>query len=186
MRSLKQSNWRKVIYSLLTALILITGPAATAHSEPVVQIHYVFHNYAGEYTGQADSGNIPFGFGVFVSEIPVEGELWHYIGQWQDGFPEGEGAIYFENGNMQKGTFSKGILISGLNYTVGSLAAMPVQAESPNEDTGTAYIGNKKSMKFHYPTCRSVATMKESNKVELSSREEAIERHFIPCQDCNP
>ena len=152
-------------------------------AEPVVKVHYVFLDYSGEYTGQADSNGIPFGFGIFISETQIEGELWHYVGEWLDGLPDGAGAIYFENGNMQKGSFSKGKLIDGLNYTVGSLAAVPVKTDREISDSEAAYIGNKKSMRFHYPECHSVTTMKESNKVELSSREEAIERGFIPCGD---
>lgn len=48
------------------------------------------------------------------------------------------------------------------------------------------YIGNKSSKKFHYPWCTSVAEMKESNKVTLRSREEAIRSGYTPCKICNP
>ena len=48
------------------------------------------------------------------------------------------------------------------------------------------YIGNKNSKKFHYANCSSVRDMKEKNKVELSTREEAIEKGYVPCKICNP
>lgn len=176
--------FRKTIFLLL--IILCIGNISAVDAEPVAKISYVYLNYSGEYTGQADSNGIPFGFGVFISKTPVEGELWHYIGYWQDGLPEGEGAIYFENGNMQKGTFLKGELAEGLSYTVNGLSAVSVRAEQNTPESEAAYIGNKKSMRFHYPECRAVQTMKESNKVEFSSREEAIKRNYIPCGECNP
>lgn len=47
-----------------------------------------------------------------------------------------------------------------------------------------AYIGNKNSKKFHRPTCHTLP--KESNRVYLSSREEAIAEGFSTCGQCNP
>ncbi len=170
----------------LLALLALVFAAAAAGADSVSRIHYVFLDWSGEYTGQADSNGIPFGFGVFVSETPLNGEKWHYLGNWEDGLPEGEGAVYFENGNMKKGTFHKGEMAEGLNYTVIGLSAVPVTVEQPTPGTDPMYIGNKNSMRFHLPTCRSVQQMKEKNRVEFFSREEAIEQHYIPCGDCNP
>ena len=48
------------------------------------------------------------------------------------------------------------------------------------------YIGNANSYKFHKPECSSVDQMNESNKVLISTRDEAIENGFEPCQRCNP
>ena len=177
----------KGTFTVLLLFAMIMSVMASTLAEPVVKNQYVFLDYTGEYTGQTDSNGIPFGFGVFVSSTPIDGELWHYIGQWEDGLPEGEGAIYFENGDMQKGTFSKGVMTEGLNYAVAGLSATPVQSRQiALEDDEPMYIGNKKSKKFHYPSCKSVGAMKESNKVEFSSREEAISRQYQPCGECNP
>ena len=175
--------FRRTLSFLLLVLILMLS---VANADSVVKVHYVFMDWSGEYTGQADSNGIPFGYGTFVSETPMEGEKWHYLGWWEDGLPEGEGAIYFENGNMQKGTFRKGVLTEGLKYTVIGLSATPVVIESSVPETEAMYIGNKNSKRFHLPTCRSVSQMKEKNRVEFSSREEAIEQQYIPCGDCNP
>ena len=174
----------KIMLCLLFCLLLLLS--GTALAESVTRMHYVYSNWVGEYTGQVDSNSIPFGFGLFESSTPIDGETWHYIGQWENGIPEGEGAIYLDNGNMNKGVFSNGELVSGLMYSVSGLAAVPVVLESRTVETDALYIGNKKSMRFHLPTCRSVTQMKDSNKVKFYSREEAIERNYIPCGDCNP
>ncbi|MBD5560552.1 MAG: DNA-entry nuclease [Clostridia bacterium] len=49
-----------------------------------------------------------------------------------------------------------------------------------------AYIGNKNTGKFHVASCASVKKMKESNKVPMSSRDEAIAGGYVPCKNCNP
>lgn len=57
----------------------------------------------------------------------------------------------------------------------------------PSSDQGGApYIGNKNSKKFHYAYCPSVEDMKEKNKVEFQSRDEAISQGYVPCKNCNP
>lgn len=48
------------------------------------------------------------------------------------------------------------------------------------------YIGNKNTKRFHYPECSSVSAMKEKNKILLSSREEAIDKGYQPCGNCEP
>lgn len=48
------------------------------------------------------------------------------------------------------------------------------------------YIGNANSMKFHRSGCASVKKMAEHNKVALESRQDAINRGYIPCKNCNP
>jgi len=52
-------------------------------------------------------------------------------------------------------------------------------------DTGT-YIGNRKSMKFHYPECEGVKKMSPKNMVPLASREDAIALGYKPCGLCKP
>lgn len=46
------------------------------------------------------------------------------------------------------------------------------------------YIGNKRSLKFHLPTCRWLPLPK--NRVYLRTREEAISEGFVPCKVCRP
>lgn len=53
--------------------------------------------------------------------------------------------------------------------------------------TGTTYVLNTNTHKFHYPTCSSVDSMKESNKsIYTGSREEVISMGFSPCGRCHP
>ena len=66
-----------------------------------------------------------------------------------------------------------------------------IDADAPTGDinrsiSSTQYIGNKNSHVFHDPSCNSVKSMKESNKVILNSREEAINRVYKPCSRCKP
>ena len=68
--------------------------------------------------------------------------------------------------------------------------AMQVQTTAVPEATATPaaekveYIGNKRSGKFHRPYCATLP--KEENRVELPSREAAIDGGFVPCKRCNP
>ncbi|MGN0107109.1 MAG: Ada metal-binding domain-containing protein [Hominilimicola sp.] len=52
------------------------------------------------------------------------------------------------------------------------------------ETTEISYIGNKKSKKFHSPDCCSLPA--EKNRVEFSSRDEAVNRGYSPCGNCCP
>ena len=172
----------------ITIIVMaLTLLACVAMADSITSMHYTYSNWSGEYTGKIDSNNTPFGFGLFISSTPRDNELWHYIGNWEDGHPQGEGAIYFENGNILKGIFNHDELIEGMIYSVSGISAIPVLVErSTSADDDVMYIGNKKSLRFHLPTCRSVTQMNEKNKVFFSSREEAIDAHYIPCGECNP
>lgn len=62
----------------------------------------------------------------------------------------------------------------------------PLENNVQSENKVT-YIGNKKSMKFHYPDCSSVSQMNENNKKEFyGSREEVINQGFSSCGNCHP
>jgi len=65
----------------------------------------------------------------------------------------------------------------GTSLRVESAASPVVEA---------VYIGNRNSMKFHYPDCPSVSDMAEHNKVSLASREDAIALGYKPCGNCKP
>ena len=67
-----------------------------------------------------------------------------------------------------------------------------VQTESVKEtsapvSTGTEYILNTNTKKFHYPSCSSVKQMKASNNKEYTgSRDDLIAQGYDPCKKCNP
>lgn len=48
------------------------------------------------------------------------------------------------------------------------------------------YVGNAKSMKFHYPDCRWAQKISPANRVYFETREEAIEAGYTPCKVCRP
>ena len=72
-----------------------------------------------------------------------------------------------------------------LSLTSANAPTALVQIEE-DESVEVAYIGNRSTKKFHYPGCSSVDDMKESNKVELYSRDEAPAAGYVPCKRCNP
>lgn len=88
---------------------------------------------------------------------------------------------------------------SGGNSAVSQSAAdksgtqqAAVQTESVKEtsapvSTGTEYILNTNTKKFHYTSCSSVKQMKASNKKEYTgSRDDLIAQGYDPCKKCNP
>ena len=88
---------------------------------------------------------------------------------------------------------------SGGNSAVSQSAAdksgtqqAAVQTESVKEtsapvSTGTEYILNTNTKKFHYPSCSSVKQMHASNKKEYTgSRDDLIAQGYDPCKKCNP
>ncbi len=66
--------------------------------------------------------------------------------------------------------------------TLGSAGKARTETES-----GTDYVLNTNTHKFHIPSCSSVKQMKESNKRFYNgTREEVIGMGYDPCQRCNP
>ena len=57
--------------------------------------------------------------------------------------------------------------------------------KSTQADTG-AYIGNARSNKFHRPDCRWAKKIAPANRVSFKSRQEAIDRGYVPCKVCKP
>lgn len=63
--------------------------------------------------------------------------------------------------------------------------------EEPEEQTpvssGTAYILNTNTKKFHYPSCSSVDQMSDKNRQEFTgTRDEVIAMGYDPCGRCHP
>ena len=48
------------------------------------------------------------------------------------------------------------------------------------------YVGNKNSKKFHFANCEYAEKMSTRNKVEFTSRQEAIDLEYEPCNACKP
>ena len=71
-----------------------------------------------------------------------------------------------------------------MKYTPEPTQSIGTKDEKKKE---AVYIGNINSKKFHYPYCKSVQQMKDSNKKFLNcTREEAIAQGYSPCGNCMP
>lgn len=175
----------------LILLILILGITCTAAAESVTRFSYELMIgdtvRSGTYTGEILDGK-PDGFGVFESEN-ADGYKWHYIGEWKAGLMDGSGAIYWEDGALEEGWYEKGDFKSGyFNYDSRVLA---YASEFGGERTMPAaeevkYVGNKNSKKFHFANCEYAEKMSTRNKVEFTSRQEAIDLDYEPCNACKP
>lgn len=75
----------------------------------------------------------------------------------------------------------------------GIVVTPPPATQEPETDlndapsAGTDYIVNTNTDKFHYPDCRSVKQMKESNKwYYTGTRDDLIAQGYDPCGNCHP
>jgi DNA-entry nuclease len=64
---------------------------------------------------------------------------------------------------------------------------VPAYAATANNPQTITFVLNKNSLKFHKPGCSAVDKMKETNKEYFyGTREEAINKGYVPCKICNP
>lgn len=83
---------------------------------------------------------------------------------------------------------------TGDSYSEDSLTAQttPTQQSTATlsavqASTGTTYILNTNTKKFHYPSCSSVSNMKDKNKHKFTgSRDEVLNQGYVPCKRCCP
>lgn len=63
-----------------------------------------------------------------------------------------------------------------------------LETEAPTQPVSTfSYVLNTNTKKFHYPTCKSVKSMKDKNKkMSDQSRDVIIGMGYSPCKNCNP
>lgn len=60
-------------------------------------------------------------------------------------------------------------------------------SKSSKSSSGTSYVLNTNTKKFHYPSCSSVKQMKDKNRKDYTgSRQEIIGMGYDPCKKCNP
>lgn len=77
------------------------------------------------------------------------------------------------------------IVVYATERSIEALTEAPTEASNQSKEMD--YILNKNSDVFHYPGCKSVKRMKESNKIYFTgTREEVIGKGYRPCQNCNP
>ena len=74
----------------------------------------------------------------------------------------------------------------------GGGAALPARthAEEGNGVSsfgGVTYVVNTNTGKFHYPSCKSVGTIKDKNRMDYTgTRSELIAQGYEPCGSCKP
>ena len=72
----------------------------------------------------------------------------------------------------------------GRTVSFTSEKSAPVSVPASAELT---YVLNTNTRKFHLPSCKSVAQIKESNRSEFTgTRDEVIEQGYSPCGNCRP
>lgn len=65
----------------------------------------------------------------------------------------------------------------------------PVINETPvvNSPVTSAYVLNTNTKKFHYPTCRSVKTIADKNRKDVTmARDEIVSQGYSSCGNCHP
>ncbi len=67
-----------------------------------------------------------------------------------------------------------------------TVPVVPPVTNGTATEANAKYIGNSNSLKFHYPSCSSVSTMNQSNKVYFLERADAINKGYEPCGKCKP
>ena len=106
-------------------------------------------------------------------------------------YASGDSWLSSEKGNSDSSSGGNSAVSQSAADKSGTQQAA-VQTESVKEtsapvSTGTEYILNTNTKKFHYPSCSSVKQMKASNKKEYTgSRDDLIAQGYDPCKKCNP
>jgi DNA-entry nuclease len=88
--------------------------------------------------------------------------------------------------NYKKSVSADEFVVTGGTSGVAMERNAPAQNDTTTS-TGTSYIANKNTKKFHYPSCSSVNDMKEKNKLYYEgTRDELIQQGYVPCKRCKP
>ena len=184
---------KKAFFCIIVMLLLFSIALSESVTQQLYELNIDGESRIGKYTGNLKDG-VPDGYGIFVTTNP-NGFSWHYIGNWKAGLMHGEGATYWEDGSLEIGEYENGIFIFGYyNYDGADLELYSIDPadNSSTKDLQASiedaiqYIGNKNSHVFHLLDCESVSKMKDKNKVEFFTREEAIDLGYKPCSICNP
>jgi micrococcal nuclease len=93
---------------------------------------------------------------------------------------------YFQQLQAQAKASGLGLWANSNNQTPVQTQTNTISPTQPNSQATEQYIGNKNSKIFHRMSCNSVTQMKDSNKIMLNSRDEAISKGYQPCKNCNP
>ena len=90
------------------------------------------------------------------------------------------------NAASTNGSITKSSSSSSSSSRSSSSSSSSTKAQASSSLSSSPYIGNRSTKKFHKASCRDVNKMNESNKVPLSSRQEALNQGYSPCGHCHP
>lgn len=92
--------------------------------------------------------------------------------------------------STDKTASAEDVMTPGGNTIVPPPAVSPDPEPEQGDDTqatGTDYVVNTNTGKFHYPSCPSVKKMKESNKMSYTgTRDDLVSQGYSPCGNCHP
>lgn len=79
-------------------------------------------------------------------------------------------------------------VVTTVNSTTKAPAASPSEPDLPAAVSGQSYyVLNTNTMKFHYPSCASVKTIKAENRYDTSASRDAVTANgYVPCGKCHP
>jgi competence protein ComEC len=81
-------------------------------------------------------------------------------------------------------TDEQGTIVIGSNGKTLSIDKAPIILENNTINTSIIYIGNKNSKIYHLSTCSGLPKLE--NQIKLSSKSEAENSGYEPCQICKP
>lgn len=70
------------------------------------------------------------------------------------------------------------------SFDAGQNASAATVSSSATSTAAAAYVGNLNSKVFHLPSCANLPA--QANRVEFSSREDAVSAGYTPCGSCDP
>ena len=166
-------------------------------------IWYFFNSSGAMQTGWQFIDNIWYFFnssGAMQTGWQFIGNIWYFFnssGAMQTGWRQIGGNWYFFNSN--------GAMITSSwigDYYLSSDGHMATNTTTPDgyqvgSDgrwirsnaliSGTSYVVNKNTMKFHYPWCSKISTISSSNRADVgNSRNSLMDLGYEPCHICNP
>jgi len=91
--------------------------------------------------------------------------------------------VYIHSDRDMKNQAYRRLLIENQKYArENHLHIWSLPAPEPEE----YYIGNRSTLCFHRPNCRSAKSLKPENRLILHSRDEFLDLGYSPCRNCRP
>lgn len=152
------------------------GPGDNLTREQMVTMLYRYAYAKGDdVSNKIDYDNYPDA----VNVSPFASEAMHWA--------IGNGIITGDNGRLNpQGNVSRAVCATMISrFTGGSSITPPVIPDIP--ETGSTYVLNTSTHRFHYPSCRDVNKIAQENYASSDrSRDELIADGYSSCGHCNP